>query len=86
MHDAVCSRCGKATTISFLPDGVRPIFCKECLISVKDEKKREVEFRLQAKKQELSNIGVIANQPGGKKIIDQRQSPGTGSDATGREF
>ena len=57
--DAVCSRCGKSTQVSFTPDGIRPIFCKDCLIAVKNEKKLEVKSRLEAKEQELSKI----NQP-----------------------
>jgi len=29
--DAVCSVCGKKTSVSFQPDGVRPVFCPDCL-------------------------------------------------------
>jgi len=30
-HEAVCSVCGTSTTVPFVPDGVRPIFCLPCL-------------------------------------------------------
>jgi len=30
-YDAVCSQCGKKTSVSFVPDGVRPVYCPECL-------------------------------------------------------
>lgn len=30
-HDAVCSACGAATKVPFVPDGVRPVFCMPCL-------------------------------------------------------
>ena len=31
LFDVVCSNCGKKTQVSFEPDGVRPVFCPECL-------------------------------------------------------
>ncbi len=52
-YDAVCFRCGKNTKISFQPDGVRPVFCKECLSNLKKEKRDEIERRRWAKKEEL---------------------------------
>lgn len=30
-YDAVCSQCGKKTSVSFVPDGVRPVYCPDCL-------------------------------------------------------
>ena len=35
--EAVCSYCGIDTSISFKPDGVRPIFCKDCLTKMKNK-------------------------------------------------
>ncbi|MEA3463967.1 MAG: type IV secretion system DNA-binding domain-containing protein [Patescibacteria group bacterium] len=55
-YNAVCSRCGKATNVSFEPDGVRPIFCKECLAQARKEKKAEIEDRKKAKKKELAEL------------------------------
>ena len=37
-----------------MPDGIRPIFCKDCLNLAKREKKQELEVRLEAKKRELA--------------------------------
>ena len=31
MHATVCSLCGSATEVPFVPDGVRPVFCLPCL-------------------------------------------------------
>ncbi|OGZ35379.1 MAG: hypothetical protein A3A94_00720 [Candidatus Portnoybacteria bacterium RIFCSPLOWO2_01_FULL_43_11] len=31
LFDANCSNCGKKTQVSFEPDGVRPVYCPECL-------------------------------------------------------
>ena len=39
-----------------MPDGIRPIFCKDCLSLAKKEKKQEMESRLEAKKQELASM------------------------------
>ncbi len=52
----VCSRCGKKTMISFKPDGIRPVYCKECLSALREEKRREVELRKKSKQEELKRI------------------------------
>lgn len=28
--DVVCAQCGKPTTVSFKPTGIRPVYCAEC--------------------------------------------------------
>jgi CxxC-x17-CxxC domain-containing protein len=56
--DAVCNRCGRATQVSFRPDGIRPVFCEDCLVLMKSEKKREIAARLEAKKEELFEAGL----------------------------
>ncbi len=33
-----CSKCGKKTFVSFKPDGVRPVYCKDCLSLSKEER------------------------------------------------
>jgi len=30
MHPTVCSRCGKATEVPFLPRGDKPVYCRDC--------------------------------------------------------
>lgn len=40
--EAICSRCGKKTQVSFKPDGVRPVYCPECLEKIKKEKARAI--------------------------------------------
>ncbi len=52
-YPAVCSRCGITTATVFIPDGVRPVFCKDCLAIKRQEKKEETEKRKLAKEQEL---------------------------------
>jgi len=53
---AVCARCGKEARISFEPDGLRPVFCKDCLIIVRQEKKAQTETRAKIKEIELRAI------------------------------
>jgi len=55
-NEAQCSRCGKKTKVSFVPDGLRPIFCKECLNIIRQEKNSEVETRKRQKQEELEKI------------------------------
>ncbi len=30
MHEAVCSECKNMTKVPFKPDGIRPIYCRDC--------------------------------------------------------
>src|SRR3989339_793397 len=60
-NNYICSRCSRPTQVSFVPDRIRPIFCKDCLSLAKKEKKREIEGRLEAKKRELAGISVDKN-------------------------
>lgn len=55
-NNYTCSRCSRPTQVSFVPDGIRPIFCKDCLSLAKKEKKWELEARLEAKKRELAGL------------------------------
>lgn len=38
-----CALCGNVTYTSFEPDGVRPVFCKQCLSKKKEERRLEME-------------------------------------------
>ena len=55
-NEAVCARCGATTKISFVPDGIRPIYCKSCLTIAKQEKNQELEKRKIAKQLELEKL------------------------------
>jgi len=54
--DVVCSRCKKGTRVSFKPDGVRPVYCEECLTVLREEKKQELEARKKQKQEELRRL------------------------------
>jgi len=60
-YPAVCSRCGESTTTVFVPDGVRPVFCKDCLSLKRQERKTEIDIRKQAKAEELKKIDPVIN-------------------------
>ncbi|MFA5753768.1 MAG: CxxC-x17-CxxC domain-containing protein [Patescibacteria group bacterium] len=51
-HEAVCASCGQTTIIAFEPDGIRPVYCRDCLSKKKEEKRQEVEARRLAKEAE----------------------------------
>jgi CxxC-x17-CxxC domain-containing protein len=58
--DAICARCGKATKVSFQPDGQRPVYCKDCLNLLREEKNKETEARRLAKQEELKKFEAEA--------------------------
>jgi CxxC-x17-CxxC domain-containing protein len=51
-YEAVCASCGVKTTTIFIPDGIRPVYCKDCLSKKKEEKRLEIEQRQTAKEVE----------------------------------
>lgn len=57
-----CSRCNKSTQTKFKPDGVRPVYCSECLAIVKAEKLNEVDSRKNKKQEELNKLGQSERQ------------------------
>jgi len=54
--ETACSTCGKITRTSFKPDGIRPVYCKECLADAKKKKSQELEARKKSKQKELEQI------------------------------
>lgn len=42
---AICSLCQKETKVSFEPDGIRPVFCKDCLKKNREERRQKNEKR-----------------------------------------
>lgn len=62
LYDAKCSNCSKETKVVFLPDGVRPVYCKSCRKKMSNErapvKKEEI-------KEETPNVSL-------KKLEEQK--------------
>jgi len=61
-YEAICANCGQTTMITFIPDGIRPVYCKDCLILKREEKKIELEDRLIAKQKEKDILIAEAAQ------------------------
>ncbi len=55
-YEAICSRCQKTTRVPFKPDGVRPIFCKECLTILRQEKELSTNQRKALKQKEIEQL------------------------------
>lgn len=55
-YEGKCSRCGKDTKLSFIPDESRPIYCRECLSELRQQKKGELENRKRQKQEELRSL------------------------------
>lgn len=37
MHSAICSECGKTCEVPFRPTGEKPVYCRECFASKRDD-------------------------------------------------
>ncbi|MBI4779543.1 hypothetical protein HY797_03785 [Candidatus Falkowbacteria bacterium] len=74
-YNYICSRCSKPTRVSFVPDGIRPIFCKDCLSLAKQEKKQEIENRLEAKKRELGAISAKFTPAAKENFTEAKAAP-----------
>jgi len=43
LYDILCSRCGKETQVPFKPDGIRSVYCKDCLKIIRSSEPKEIE-------------------------------------------
>jgi len=59
-----CFRCGKETTVSFIPDGIRPVYCEDCLQQNRKDKQSEIEDRKRRKEEELRQLEELNSLPG----------------------
>jgi len=46
-YEARCDRCGAITYVPFIPDGIRPVYCKKCLKEIRKEEKKRKETQIQ---------------------------------------
>ena len=56
LYDARCSLCGKWTKVTFLPDGVRPVYCKSC--RKKMERERNKAKGIDSQKKGIQSISL----------------------------
>ncbi len=57
-YEATCSRCQKVTRVPFKPDGVRPVFCKDCLTILRQENEQSTNQRKAIKQKELEQLSA----------------------------
>lgn len=62
-YKTICSSCGQATTTIFEPDGVRPVYCRDCLSKKKEEKRQELAQRQLAKTEERRRVDEAEAKP-----------------------
>ncbi|TSC95870.1 MAG: hypothetical protein Athens101410_316 [Parcubacteria group bacterium Athens1014_10] len=70
-YSSVCWNCGKETKVSFQPDNVRPIFCKDCLQKArkgeiktpKNPIKAEIAPQIQKETSEISLKEILEKKP-----------------------
>lgn len=86
LHDAQCSFCGKSTKVVFEPDGVRPVYCKNCRkkmekkgLSLEEAAKKEpLPFAPSRNKKTEKSLRKEVNLNELRKAIDESlESPGT---------
>ena len=61
MHDATCSDCGKKVQVNFKPDGVRPVYCPDCLARAREKKNEPYQPRPLPRREEklpMPNISL----------------------------
>ncbi len=84
--EAFCSSCKKKTDVPFKPDGVRPVYCKDCYEKARVEKmmNSQVEEKKQDEKEEVEEIKEVEEQIQNKKeeteeiainVFDQQYTP-----------
>ncbi len=67
-----CSGCGKDTVINFIPDGVRPVFCKNCL-----KEYQRARAKLQQQNNQLNNNNTNGGNQAKKDSSGGNQSKGS---------
>jgi len=55
-YEAICSRCKNTTRVPFKPDGVRPVFCKDCLTILRQENEQSSLERKVVKQKEIEQF------------------------------
>ncbi|MEK7557765.1 MAG: type IV secretion system DNA-binding domain-containing protein [Patescibacteria group bacterium] len=72
--EAICSCCGKLTNICFKPDGIRPVFCKECLAQARLKKQQNIETKIIAKEEETGDLIAKENDNTKKQGVSLQEA------------
>ncbi len=68
-YQAICSACGQETFTVFKPDGIRPVYCQECLSKKKEERRLEIEARRLAKAKEKEQLSLSEEKDNNHKEL-----------------
>ena len=69
LYDAKCSICGKDTKVVFVPDGVRPVYCKSCRKKKENENTGNNNIKKEEPKKKEEASGISLNEALNQKPI-----------------
>jgi len=82
MFDAVCANCGKRIQLKFKPDGVRPVYCQDCLVKIREQKQSSP---LSAPRNFIPGDRTKNQRPSAEILIKDTGSPVSLAEASRRE-
>ncbi|OGZ33802.1 MAG: hypothetical protein A2Y98_02665 [Candidatus Portnoybacteria bacterium RBG_19FT_COMBO_36_7] len=72
LFEAVCVNCGKQIQVKFKPDGVRPVYCRECLTKIREEGANQ---SFQHPRSSVSGLRPQGRRPSGEILIRDTGEP-----------
>lgn len=77
-YEVKCSTCGSKTVVNFKPDGIRPVYCRDCRSEMKKKKRQDTESK-NKKNDILSNLSPselqerAAEEASAKEAVQERK-------------
>ncbi len=62
-HTALCNVCGQEAMLSFVPDGKRPVYCKECLKKIRSGEIPPIVLKKEEKQEQNINRASLIPKP-----------------------
>ncbi|MFH0819479.1 MAG: CxxC-x17-CxxC domain-containing protein [bacterium] len=89
-YEATCSNCGKTTFVSFEPDNVRPVYCKDCLRELKNKKTENIILKSERREpvnssKEISLKDIIKQKPVSFRLNKKEQFDAPKTEAKSRD-
>jgi CxxC-x17-CxxC domain-containing protein len=82
LFDAVCNNCGRKIQVKFKPDGVRPVYCKDCLTKIREQ---GMDQPASASRSPNSRFRPQDQRPSGEILIKDTGEPISLAQAAGKE-
>jgi len=82
MFDAICANCGKKIQVKFKPDGVRPVYCKDCLPKMREQRRT---FSASTSRTFTPNFRPENSKPSSEILIKDTGEPISLAQAAGKE-